>query len=223
MNLPVAELFVILSLNPEKGRRTISDIHFRYSLTGALIMDYYDRGEIKIENKRIIPSFRKNGEDLHDMIADRITKSSKNRRISFWIGRLSNRSRYILREIMNSLEKKNILRIEHRKFLNIIPYKRYWFIDTRIRTNLIEELRGILLYGKNPGKDEVMLLGLVEASRAYRILANERGESKQLRKKNNEFLKSDVMSAEINEAVREIEAAIISSIIAASVASGGAT
>lgn len=222
MNQSVAEQFVILGLNPEKGRVTISDIHFSYSLTGALIMDYYNRGEIKIENKRIFPMFRKNGEDLHDTIAERITKSSKNKKISFWIGRLSNRSRYILREIVNSLEKKNILRIEHRKFLNIIPYKRYWLTDPRIRINLIEELRGILLYGKKPGKDEAMLLGLVEAARAYRILANERGEAKQLRKKNSEFLKSDVMSSGISEAIREIQTAIISSIIAASVAASGA-
>jgi hypothetical protein len=95
MNQSVAEQFVILALNPEKGRITISDTYFIYTLTGALIMEYFESGEIKIENKRIIPSFRKNGEDLHDTIADRITKSSKNRRISFWIGRLSNKSRYI--------------------------------------------------------------------------------------------------------------------------------
>jgi hypothetical protein len=55
MNLSVAEQYVILSLNPEKGRISLNDIHFRYSLTGALFMDYHDRGEITIEDKRVIP------------------------------------------------------------------------------------------------------------------------------------------------------------------------
>ena len=222
MNLSVAELYVILALSPEKGKVSLNNIYFRYSLTGALIMDYYDSGEIKIENKRVVPSFRKNGEVLHDMIADRIMKSSKNRRISFWIGRLTNKSRLILREITSSLGKENILRTEQKKFLNIFPYKRYWFINNSVRVNLIEVLRGILLYGKQPGKKEIMLLGLVEASRAYSLLSRERGESKLMHKKNIEFLKGDVMSAEISQAIREVQAAIIASVTAASVAASGA-
>lgn len=218
MDIPVSKLFVILALNPEKGRIAIDSIHFRYSLTGALFMEYSDVGEIKVENKRIVPFFKNNGEALHDMIADKIMNSGKNRRISFWISRLTQKSRFILREITNSLEKDNIIRIEHKKFLNIIPYKRYWFIDSRTRSNLIEVLRGILLYGKQPGKKDFMLLGLLEASKAYRLLSRERGESKLLRKKNSEILKGDVMSAEISQVIVEVQTAIIASVAAASAA-----
>jgi hypothetical protein len=142
MDRSVAELYVILALNPEKGRISLSDLDFRYSLTGALIMEYHESGEIVIENKRVVPSFIKNGETIHDLFADRIMKSSRNRRISFWIGRLTNKSRIIFREIVNSLEKERILRIEQKKFLNLFPYKRYWFIDNKVRPNLIELLRG---------------------------------------------------------------------------------
>jgi hypothetical protein len=51
MDRSVVELFVILALNPEKGRVSLNKIHFMYSLTGALFMDYPDRGEITTENK----------------------------------------------------------------------------------------------------------------------------------------------------------------------------
>jgi len=144
--------------------------------------------------------------------------STKHRRISFWISRLTNKSRLIFREITGSLERDQILRIEQKKFLNIFPYKRYWFNDKSVRNNLIELLRGILLYGKNPGKKEIMLLGLVEASRAYSLLSRERGESKLLRKKNSELLKGDIMSAEISQAIREVQAAIVASVTIATVA-----
>jgi golgi phosphoprotein 3 len=221
MDHSVAELFVILALNPEKGRVSLDNIHFRYSLTGALFMDFLEQGEITTENKRVVPSFRKNGELLHDMFADRIMKSAKNRRISFWISRLTNKSRLILREITNSLEKEKILSKERRKFLNIFPYYRYWFIDLTIRNRIVETLREILLYGKQPGKKEIMLLGLVEASRAYPLLSREKGESKILRKKNSEFLKGDIMSAEISQAIREVQAAIVASITAATIAAHG--
>jgi hypothetical protein len=217
----IAELFVILAINPQKGRIDMNTISFRYSLTGALFMDYHESGEIKIENKRVIPSFRKNGDVIHDLFAEKFMNSSGTWRLSFWIRRLTNKSRLIFREIINSLDREQIIRIEQRKFLNIFPYKRYWFIDNRLRTSLIETLRGILLYGKKPGKKEVMILGLVEASKAYRLLASERGESRLLRKKNTELLKGDLMTGEISQTIREVQAAIIAAVTAATIAAHG--
>lgn len=218
MNLSVAELFVILSIDPAKGRMGIDKIHFRYTLTGAILMDYLDRGEFTIENKRIVPSFTRNGDTLHDMIADRIMNSGRNRRIFFWINRLTRRYRQILNEVTLKLEKQGMIRIEQKTFLNIIPYKRYWFIDKSIRNELIELLREILLHGKQPGKKDIMLLGLVEASKAYKLLSRQRGDSGQMRKKNAELLKGDVMSTEISQAIKEVQAAIIASVTAASIA-----
>jgi hypothetical protein len=218
MNNAIAEQFAILSLNPEKGRVTIDSIHFRYSLTGALLMDYLEQDEFKVENKRVVPSFRINGDAIHDMFAERIMKSSRNRKISFWISRLTNKSRFIFREIISSLEKQKLISTEYKKFLGIFPYKRYWFLDDKVRRDLIERLREILLYGKQPGKKEIMLLGLVETSKAYRLLSREKGEAKILRKKNTEILKGDIMSDEISLAIREVQTAIAASVTAATIA-----
>lgn len=221
MDNSVAEQFVILSLNPEKGRVSLDSIHFRYSLTGALLMDYLDQEEFKLENKRVVWSFRMTGDTIHDMFAERILNSSGNWKISFWIRRLTRKSRLIFSEIIKSLEKRKLISIEHKKFIGIFPYKRYWFLDNGIRNGIIERLREILLYGKQPVKKELMLLGIVEAARAYRLLSREKGEARILRKKNNEILKGDVMSAEISKAVREVQAAIVASVITATIASQG--
>jgi hypothetical protein len=77
------------------------------------------------------------------------------------------------------------------------------------------------MYGKKPGKKEMMLLGIVETSRAYRLLARERGEVKILRKKNNEILKGDVMTSEISQTIREVQTAIVASVTAATIAAHG--
>jgi golgi phosphoprotein 3 len=218
MDFSITEQFVILALHPEKGRIAISLIPFRYSMTGGLLMDYLEKGEITMENKRVIPSIKKNGETVHDLFADRIMESSKNRRISFWLRRMSLQRRLIFSELIKSLEKKNIIRTEQKRFLNIIPYKRYWFSDNSIRYNLIESLRGILLYNRKPGKKEVMLLGLVEASKSYSVLAQEKGEARILRKKNEELLKGDIIGTEISQTIKEVQAAIIASVMAATTA-----
>ena len=218
MGNSIAEQFVILSLNPEKGRVSIDSIHFRYSLTGALLMDYLEREEFKVENKRVVWSFTMTGDAIHDMFAERIMNSSGNWKISFWIRRLTRKNRLVFREIISSLEKQRLISIEQKKFLGIFPYKRYWFLNNNVRTGMIERLREILLYGKQPGKKEVMLLGLVEASKAYRLLSREKGEAKILRKKNTEILKGDLISSEISQAIREVQAAIAASVTAATIA-----
>jgi hypothetical protein len=214
MDYSVAELFVILALNPDKGRISIDSIHFRYTLTGAILMDYLEGEEFKVENKRVVPSLRINDDVIHTLFADRIMKSSRNRRITYWIRSLTRKNRFVFSEMTKNLERKQIIRIEQRRFLNIFPYKRYWFINNTVRAKMIEDLRAILFHGKRPDKKEIMLLGVVEASRAYRLIAQERGEIRLLRRKNAELLKGDVMSAEISQAIKEVQAAIVSSVVA---------
>jgi len=222
MDNSVAEQFVILALNPEKGRIAISGIHFRYSLSGAILMDYLAGEEFRVEEKRVIPSLRLNDEAIHALFSDMIMKSSRNRRISYWVRRLTTKSRFIFGEMTRSLENQGMIHIEQKKFLNIIPYKRYWLKNKSVREKIIEELRDILVRGRQPEKKELMLLGIIEASEAYRLISRERGESRLLRKKNKSLLKNNVMSNEISQAIREVQAAIATSITAASMAANGA-
>lgn len=219
MDYSVAKQFLILALNPEKGRVTIDSTHFRFSLTGAILLDYIDGEELRVEEKRVIPSLRVNDDAIHIMFADKIMKSSRNRRISYWIRRLTNKSRFILTEMTKSLEKEKVIRIEHKKFLGLIPYKKYWFLNPGIRSDIIEQLRGILLYGKKPGKKEFMLISILQAAGAHKVLSKEKGETKILRQRCNELIKNDQVSSEISQTVKEINEAIAASITAAIIAS----
>jgi hypothetical protein len=137
------------------------------------------------------------------------------------VRQLAGKSRYIFRETVSSLEKDRILRIERKKFLNLVPYSRYWFIDKRLRINIIEELRGILLYSRKATAKQSMLLGLIKASEAHRLISKEKSELKSIRKKNTEFLKGDVLSSGIKQVIKETQAAIIASVVAASMAARG--
>jgi golgi phosphoprotein 3 len=222
MNYSVAEQFVILVLNPEKGRISIDGTHFRYSLTGAILMDFFEGEELKVEDKRVIPSLRINSDAIHTLFAEQISRSSRNRKISYWINRLTRKYRFIFSELTKSLEMRGVLRIEHKKFLGIIPYKKYWILNIRERTEIIDQLRGILLYSKKPAKKELMLITILHAARAHSILSRERGETRTIRQKCKELLKNDLMSTEITQTLREVQVAIEASITAAVVAAQGA-
>jgi hypothetical protein len=219
MDRSVAELFVILALNPEKGRISIDSIHFSHSLTGAILMDYLAGEEFRVEDKRVVPLLKINDDAIHTLFAEKMMKSSRNRKISYWVMRLTRKSRFIFSEMTKSLEKQKVIQIEQKRFLNIFPYKRYWFVNRNIREKLVDEIRDILVRGKQPDKKGIMLLGIIEASRAYRQISEDRPEARELRKKNRELLKGDVMSSEVSQAIREVQAAIVASVSAATAAS----
>jgi hypothetical protein len=219
MEPSVTTQFVLLALHPEKGRIIIDSIHFRYSLTGAVLMDFLDNGEISLNNNKLVPLFRKNGELIHDMFAERIERSSKPRRISYWISMLNRKSRLVFREVVNYLINKGILRHEKKYFLNIFPYNRYYQNDGRNRIEMINEIREILLHDKPASRKHGMLIGLIKASRSSKLLAREPQEKRMLRKKCNDFRQADAMASEIDKAIREVEAAIVASVTAVTIAS----
>lgn len=218
METTVSTQFVILALHPDKGRMLIDNIHFRYSLTGAVLMDFLNNGEISLSNNRLVPSLKKNGDQIHDVFAEKIERSSKPRSISYWVRSLTRKSRFVFRETVNSLINKGILRHERRLFLNIFPYNRYFLTDRRLRTGIIDDIRDVLLHDKPATRKQSMLIGLIKASRSHQLLAKEKEEIKILRKKCNTFIQSDAMASEIDKAIRAVQAAIIASVTAASVA-----
>jgi hypothetical protein len=221
MEIPVTTQFMIYGLNPEKGRIVINKIHFRFSLTGALLMDLLFNGEISLKNNRLIPNLRKTGDPVHDMVAEKIERSSRPRRISFWLRSLSRKRRFVFREIINSMISTGLLRLETHRFLNIFPYNRYFLTDSRIRSGIVDDLRNVLLQGKPATTKQAMLIGLIFASRSHRLLAKEKGESRILRVRCRDFKQNDPMASEIDKTIREIQAAIFASTIAASAAASG--
>jgi golgi phosphoprotein 3 len=218
MEFSVATSFIILALHPDKGRIMIDNLHFRYTLTGAVIMDFVEKGEIKFIENKIVPSFRRNGVSYHDIFAEKIENSGRNRKISHWIQVLVRKSRLVFRDNIEQLINKGIVRHEKRYFLNIIPYNRYFIYDPDIRSKLIVELREILLNGKAADKRQSMMIGLIKASESYRILSESREERRIIKRKCGEFVASDIVATETAEAIRQVQIAMTAAVAASTVA-----
>ncbi len=104
-------------------------------------------------------------------------------------------------------------------FLNIIPYKRYHFYDKVYKGEPYRGASGdFLSMGNSLSQHDIMILGIIETSRAYKLISRERGEVRKMRRKNIALQKAYPMTSGINQAIREVQAAIAASVTAAMIA-----
>jgi hypothetical protein len=220
MEMSIAKQFTILSLHPGKGRILVPNTIFRYTLAGACLMDFYINGEITIEDKRLLPSAGRSRDQLHDSLFEKIQTSSRPRRISYWIRRLSGRGRQLFRDSISLLLSEGIVRHEKLYFLGFIPYNRYYFNDPAIRSSLINRLREVVISGKVPDNEQMMILGLMKVSRSLRYLATEFSERSVIRARCREIFRRDETKPETEKFIRMIMASVQNAIAASEAAQG---
>ncbi len=224
MKLSIAEKFLLIAHHPVKGRFNISDIHITYGIIGAFLLEMSAQNQIAIENDRLVVK-KSPGIDnqIISEISSQIAGSVKIRKLNYWISKLSRKSRVYKWAILKELEQKGVIRIENRKFLGIIPYKKSYLIDSIIRDNLIQQLKNSILFHKDLNDDTIAVSGLTEACQMHRIITSDRDELKVLRKELKQVLKDSPIADTVNKTIKSVQAAIIASIAAASFASSSAS
>jgi hypothetical protein len=121
------------------------------------------------------------------------------------------------------MDKKRLVRIEHKRFLGFIPYKRCYLRDGRTRENLIQHIRKAALYPSSVEvtSDDIVLMGLVEASKMHKTIASNKEELKKNRKELKEIIRDSPIAGVVDETIRQVQSAIVASMITTTVVVGG--
>jgi len=224
MKLSTAEQFVLLAHHPEKGRFIVSDIQFKYGIIGAILLDMSLDNSVILENDRLLAgkNIRSENEIVSD-IAAIINSSGKPRKMRYWISRLATKSGKYKWAILNGLVARKLVRIENRKFLGLIPYRKSFLTESRQRFELIQHLKNSILFRKELSRETIVVLGLVEACKMHRIITKDRDELKTMRKELKRIIKESPIADTVDKTIKEVQAAIIGAIIASSVAASAAS
>jgi golgi phosphoprotein 3 len=220
MNLNTAEKFLILAHHPEKGRFIVNEAQLSYGIVGALLLDLSLENIVTVQDKRLV--YRGVGtvkDPIMTELSGKIRQSEKSRKIGTWIYKFARRSGRYRRAVLRQLADKRIIRIEDKKFLGLIPYKKSYIIDKSIRTELIRIARNNVLFQKDITDENVVVLGLIEACRMHKVISSDREELKRIRKDLKEIIKSSPIAAVVAETIKQVQAVMISAIIASSAAS----
>ena len=222
MDHSIAEYFLIIAHHPEKGRFIATDVHLNYGLIGALMLDLMLGKWYTLDGKLLMLSSQKTStNEIYEDMLTQIRKSEKPKKIQRWISKFSNRSRKYKWEIIASLEKQNILKIEHKKFL-FIPYRLTYLTNQNFREKILQDLAYKVLSSKKLNEEEVSILSLVEACKLQKTLSNDKQEQKVIKTELKMLLKGSPIASAIDATIKQIQIAIAASIAASAAASTAA-
>ena len=222
MELNIAEKFLLLAHHPNKGRFLISGIMINYGLIGALLLELSAAGKLSVRDKELVLKIRHDSDPVFSEIISTIGQATKPKKMKYWISKLSRKSNRFRKEILQNLEKKRLVRIKHKKFLGLIPYKLSYLTGTKTRDKIIGELKNVVFHPKELTAEEGALLGLTVACKMYRTITTDPKELRILKKKLKVMIKDMPLAEAVDETIKQVQAAIVAAIAASTAATAAA-
>lgn len=211
MELNIIEKFILLAHHPVKRRFRIPSNNLKYGIMGAILLELFLRKNIIIQNARIHVNeksdFKSIDYPILKQIIQEIAQSRKPHKPRYWIRKFGLRSRKIKWEFLMGLEKKRLVRIEHKSFI-WIPYRICYLIDKKNRDAILFKLRELALYKKEKSEENIAMMGLIDSCKMYRIISADRFKRKLIRKEIKSILKDSTISQSLLAIIKQIHVAI---------------
>jgi hypothetical protein len=225
MELNTIEKLLLISHHPEKWWFKITQIHLKYGIAGAILLELALRKNIVLVDSKIQVNPESNPEykDYHifEEIVKTIELSRRLHKPKYWIQKFGRQPRKFKWIFLEGLQKKRLIRIKHLKFL-WLPYRRSYIADTNMRQMLIRSLKEILVYKKPKTESDIAILGLVEACKMYRIIEPDRSKRKVIRQELKQVIKESPISEILASTIKQIQVAIAMAIAASSAGAASA-
>lgn len=215
MKLDTVEKFLLISHHPDKGCFILPWTNLSYGIIGAIFMEMSLQDKIDVDNNKLIV---KNDSIFYNPIYSEviinIRTSKKYRKFKYWIDYFSKKSNTYKWRFLFELEDRGIIKIEHKKFAGIIPYKKSYIIDKEIRSRLISQLKNTIIFSKELNNENYAIIGLIEACNMYKIISPFKSESKMLKTETKKILSETTVPSTIDISIKAVHEAILSAMVA---------
>ena len=208
--LTLTEELLLLSLREKKdGLGFSSETGLPYALAGALLLELYLGGRVRLEGKKIVlcnPT--PTGNALANELLETIAASRKPKKAATWIESFGERGKKMQKAAAGSLVAQGILREEEKRFLWVIPYTGYAAVDTSAKFALKQRLRGLALGGETADQRGLALLSLVRAAGMLDYVFT-KDEMRTAKRRVEELVKDEAIGQAVAEAIEAVNTAVM--------------
>jgi golgi phosphoprotein 3 len=215
--LKLYEEMFLLSINDAKGQLVgAAASYMNYDLASAILAELALLGNVQADRKRLaVADATSTGDELLDETLATIATSPKPRKPAHWIGALA--SGKLQKRVVQGLVAKNVLRIEEKRFLWVIPYEAYPQQDASAKYWLKARLRGAALGGEQPESRTVALLSLLKACRLLDLVFT-KDEGKAAGQTIDALVGGDLFGDALAETLAELDGAAVAAMAAVTAA-----
>lgn len=215
-DLILAEEVLLLAYDDERGKDGTS-WGIDAGLAGSLLIDLGEAGCVRVEGKELVATGRPAPD--HPLLADaldRISQSDKRRTAKGWLDKLRKEPAPLKERVVQGLVDRGVLREEERRMLRIFRTTHYPEANPEPERVLRERLSAVVLGERAPAPRDVLLLSVLQPYDMVKELApNDRRREAKARAK--EIADRGVAGKAVEDAIKEVEAAIMAAIVATTV------
>lgn len=209
LNFNIPEKLFILSIDDEQGAITTSVKNtLYYGLAGAALAELALVGKFELQDNRLtVIDPTPVGNNWLDEILATITAERKPRKLSRWVDTIGGKQ--TIKRMAEQLAEQNVIRIEKKRYLWVIPYEVYPQVDASAKYWVKHQLRAIVLTGEKAETPDIALLSLLKATRLLRLVFT-RDERKHAEKHLDVLIQGEVFGEAVAHLLEDIESAALS-------------
>ncbi len=170
LNIP--EEIYLLSIN-EKGQQheSFKSENFDLIISAAILMNLALLHRIDSDAINIIPDkLEKVGDNLLDGVIGDIYEYDDNRRIDEWISHLSMHGPFFREEILLSLVRNGVLKIEDEKVLWFFSKRKYPMVDDAEQEEVQSRIRNLIFSDDLPDERDIVIVSLLKSSNLLEVV-----------------------------------------------------
>lgn len=217
--LNLAEELFLLALNDDKGTvQNSASWVLPYGLAGAMLADLALHGKVAAAGQKRVAILDPAPTDdaVLDAALSEIAGAKRPRKAHSWIEELSRKRSW--RRVPESLMAKGVLQEEEKRWLWVVPYAAYPQQDASAKYWIKQDLRAIVLAGREPDPRRLALLSLVYACRMLPLLLT-KDERQPAGQRVAELVANDAIGQLVAQVIAEVEGSQDASMAAVLVAS----
>ena len=213
----ISEQLFLVAQNPKKKTSFVNGIYCSYGLVGALLLEMADEELILVKEKKLhINAQQTTNVPIYNEVLTWIKKSSKIRKLDYWVRFLAQKSKSLRDQLFQSLDDQRMIKIHQLKFLGI-PYRKIELKGRLERKEIVRNLKASLQQPNDISELDYALLMLLKTCSLTKEFKKSRSELKSLFKNLQEKMELGTNNQILNPAITEIRKAILTSVMVSSV------
>lgn len=207
--LTLAEEFLLIALDDDKGEVSAWSSDIDPALAGGLVLDLTLAGSLTTRDGKLATAGGAPGGDsllgeAHAAVAAEDGEHDPKK----WVERLPRALKPLKDRVAGALVERGVLSEERSKLLGLISRTRWPESDPEPESALRERLAGVLTGAAEADRHDAMLIALLEPFDLVAGLVS-RDERKQAKRRAKEFRENDAVAGGVHDVVQEIATAVL--------------